>query len=789
MSSSTPARTPLELWAVRSLILSVVLAIVAVTPYIAVPIATTKTFVLAVGAIITMGFYIVARLSRGNVVVPPLTLVGALWLPVIAYGLSTAFSGAPVMSAVWGTGFEADTLGFVAVLALLGTLTALIMRRVEQYETLFTVSAVVYGGVALFQAGALVLAQLAPSLASPTYALLGSYENLAFFLGLGVVGTLLAFRVLDLAPRTRQALTVVTVVALFLVAVANASIVWVLLALVALGLFIEAAMMRKHVSEDVDLEGVAVVSEGVSEESETQRPIALALLVLVTAVFFLVGTTLSASLANSLQVNALSVSPSFGATLDVARHTYATNPVFGTGPNTFAVQWLKYRNPALNTNIFWNVDFASGIGFIPTSMVTTGGVGLLAWLLLIGLVLVIGIRTAASRVPEDASARYVLVYGLVGGLYLLALAFFRTPNTALLALAFVSIGLLASSMRFAGKHSQRAIIFSKSPRIGFLVVFSLTLMLFVAIVSAYMLAGRYGSIVALSNAGEAFSAGELDGADAALARSLVFAPTASAYQAQANIGIVRLNQIAASTTLPAAEAQKRFQAALSDGINAAITATQLEPENYQHWLVLGNLYAQAVPLGVSGAFDSANTAFEKAAALNPTSPQIPYVRAQLDIANKNLSGAREKLKAAITLKQDYLDAIYLLSQVEVQAGNVREALASAEAAMYFSPRDPNVLFQVGVLRAATTNYAGAAEALEGAVSANAQFANARYFLAAVYAKQANLKQAIEQLETIAALSEDNAKAVAPMLTALRAGKNPFPANLLTLPSSPVAPAK
>lgn len=786
MSASSPTRTSLELWAVRSLIVSLVLATVLVTPGIAVPLVTTKTFVLALGAIVTMGLYIVARLSRGNVVVPPLGLVGVLWLPVIAYGLSAAFSGAPVANAVWGTGFETDTLGFMAVLALLGTLTALVMRRVEQYATLRTVGGVVYGGVTLFQLGSLALSQVAPSLATPTYALLGSYENLAFFLGLGVVGTLLAFRVFDLTTRARQVLTAITLGALFLIAVANASIVWELLGLVALGLFIEAAMMRSHASDDIDLEGVAVVSEEGSTRTETQRPIALALTVLSAAVLFLVGTTLSASLANALQVNTISVSPSLGTTLDVARHTYATNPVFGTGPNTFAVQWLKYRNAALNTNLFWNVDFSSGIGFIPTSMITTGGVGLLAWLLLIGLMVVKGVRTAASRMPEDASAQYILLFGLVGGLYLLALAFFRTPSAVLLALLFVSIGLLASSMRFAGQQAQRAIIFSKSPRIGFLVVFSLTLLLFVAIVSGYMLAGRYGSIVSLANASAAFSAGDLDGADAALARSLLFAPSAAAYQAQANVGIVRLNQIAASTTLTAADAQKRFQATLSAGINAAITATQLEPENYQHWLVLGNLYAQAVPLGVAGAFDSANTAFERAAALHPTSPQIPYVRAQLDIANKNLSGAREKLKAAIALKQDYLDAIYLLSQVEVQAGNVREALNSAEAAMGYYRKEPNVLFQVGVLRAALADYAGATAALEEAVAANGQFANARYFLAAVYAKQGNLAQAIVQLETVATLSEGNEKAVAPLLTSLRAGKNPFPANLLSLPASPTA---
>src|SRR3972149_2480390 len=101
--------------------------------------------------------------------------------------------------------------------------------------------------------------------------------------------------------------------------------------------------------------------------------------------------------------------------------------------------------------------------------------------------------------------------------------------------------------------------------------------------------------------------------------------------------------------MPVAEAQRAFQSALSSGINAALTATNLAPSDYQNWLALGNLYAQAVPLGVTGAYDSAKTAYDKAKALSPTNAQIPYILAQLDIANKNNKAAQENLKAAIAL--------------------------------------------------------------------------------------------------------------------------------------------
>jgi cytochrome c-type biogenesis protein CcmH/NrfG len=244
-----------------------------------------------------------------------------------------------------------------------------------------------------------------------------------------------------------------------------------------------------------------------------------------------------------------------------------------------------------------------------------------------------------------------------------------------------------------------------------------------------------------------------------------------------------MNQIAASSTIAAADAQKAFQAALSNGINAALTATRIDPNNYQNWLALGNLYAQAVPLKVEGAYDSAKTAYDKAAALSPTNPQIPYIVAQLDIANGDAKSAEDALKQAVSLKQDYTAAIFLLSQLYVQDGNVKDALASAEAAAYFTPNNSNVLFQVGVLRAASNDLPGAAAALQAAVAANPQFANALYFLAAVLAKQGDMKDALTQMQAIAALSNENAQAVASQIAQLEAGKNPFPANLLTVSPS------
>jgi len=85
----------------------------------------------------------------------------------------------------------------------------------------------------------------------------------------------------------------------------------------------------------------------------------------------------------------------------------------------------------------------------------------------------------------------------------------------------------------------------------------------------------------------------------------------------------------------------------------------------------------------------------------------------------------------------------------------------------------------------SNDFSNAALALSAAVAANPQFANARYFLSAVYAKLGDMQNALKEMQAIAAMSADNAKAVTAQLAALEAGKNPFPANLLSVSSAPV----
>src|SRR3989344_2843250 len=400
--SSSPRRVSLEWASVWALAATIIIATVLVIPIVATPTVPTKAFALASGVLVTLAVWILARLSRGNIIFPPAVLLLALWLPTLAYALSAAFSGGPFAAALWGTALEGDTLGFVVTLSALGTLTALVVRRPVHYRAFLRASSLAFAAFVALSALIVLVGQFAPSLVAPSFSLIGSGKDLAVVLGLGIILILLAARFLELGSRAGRFLLTAGVVALVLLATLNIWLVWVLVALVALGLFVEAVMRRRAGTlSESDFDEVTTVTESapVTEAPTGSRSFVMPLVVLAVSLFFLIGGNLGSALANGLHLGTLDVRPSWRSTLLVGSQVYSHAPLFGSGPGSFGTEWLKYRDASLNSTVFWNLDFPSGIGFIPTSAVTTGAVGVLAWLGLIGLFLFYGVRLLVMRAP------------------------------------------------------------------------------------------------------------------------------------------------------------------------------------------------------------------------------------------------------------------------------------------------------------------------------------------------------------------------------------------------------
>lgn len=220
-----------------------------------------------------------------------------------------------------------------------------------------------------------------------------------------------------------------------------------------------------------------------------------------------------------------------------------------------------------------------------------------------------------------------------------------------------------------------------------------------------------------------------------------------------------------------------FQSVLAGAISNVQSAIAIDDKNYQNWTMIGRVYGSVVPLGVEGAYESAKRSYEEALLLNPNNPAIFLTLARLELARdpNNIDGAKEFINKALEKKGNYTEAIFLLSQLEIQAGNIESAIRSVEAVVVIEPNNPVFFFQLGLLQSNVGDNEKAIVALEQAVALNPQYSNARYFLGLGYFNTGRVEEAIGQFSVVSDLNPDN-EDVKAILENLRVGNDPFAAS-------------
>jgi tetratricopeptide (TPR) repeat protein len=350
---------------------------------------------------------------------------------------------------------------------------------------------------------------------------------------------------------------------------------------------------------------------------------------------------------------------------------------------------------------------------------------------------------------------------------------FYLPNIVVIALAFVFTGLFIASLRSTPLYKIREVSFAENPRLGFVSVLALTLLLLASIGTLYLVGGRYVSAWYLQRGLTAFNVvGNLEIAGESVEKSINIASGDRHIRLATDISLVRLNQILSQEGVSSDELRSQFQTALTETIQGAITATEIDETNYQNWMSLGRVYQAVVPLGIDGSYSAAKRAYDRAGELNPTNPAIDLARAQLEVLNGDTEKVREHIASALEKKSNYTAAIFLLTQIEASEGNIREAISSAEAATLIDPNNPVAYFQLGILRYNQNNNGGAIEAFERAIVLNPSYSNARYFLGLSYDRVGKSSEALVQFESIEKLNPDNNE-IKLIIDNLRQGRSPF----------------
>lgn len=524
--------------------------------------------------------------------------------------------------------------------------------------------------------------------------------------------------------------------------------------------------------------------------------ISLAILLLVTLLILI--QVPMAELAGKFRAPP-EVSPSFSSTAGIIQKTLEESPLVGTGPNTFALLWERYKPRVLNDTPLWSLRFSNGnslVGTIVAEGGMLGGIALVAFMLLLTMTV---LKALGQSNLDDLHE--TLLRSTIGGVIFLWFLWWVHPTSIFIVyLTFIMTGIFLAMIRVMGLAETADIDLFSSTERGFVASLAIIFLLIGSIVGIYFQATRYIAGLYFVRGLDEFNTGKgLNSARITIAKAMTYDAYRDQYwRTLAQLEIKKLERIISSAAnIPREEAQEQFRVSLAAAIDDAKKASDLGPRDSVNWMVLGQVYEVVIPF-VPGSSDLALENYNRAKDLAPTNPAILLgiarshlatggalaLRGGADVSRNLISAEQDKAVEALTkateLKSDFAEAHFLLAQIYASQGKIDEAITRAEAAYQLAPRDIGVLFQLGLLYYQKNDLERALAAFSRAIELNPGYSNALYFAGLIDDRQGRKEDALVKFTKIRELNPDN-KEVLMIIENLNRGK---PALDATTPPPP-----
>ncbi|HEC30524.1 MAG TPA: tetratricopeptide repeat protein, partial [Candidatus Yonathbacteria bacterium] len=697
-----------------------------------------KTSLISIIVVVAFFLWLIARLKDGRFIFPKSTILVSAGAIVLVFIISAIFSGSLGNSFV-GLMSELGTASSVLIMVLLLFLSSIFFqdnaRIFYLYGAFLVVATLSFIYLVVFQViPALFGVNILPNefIGSLPTNLIGKWSDVAVFFGLtGII----SLATIELFPGQKLSRWIVYgglgVSILGLIAI-NFALVWIVFGVFTLIIFVYAMSVVKD---------------------RKTFPATSFILVLFALFMILAQGPVGNIIFKGFQIPQEILRPSWADTLEIAGGTLRTDPILGSGPNRFTQEWLTYKPSRINQTQIWNSDFTSAVGTIPTFTITTGIVGTIAWLVFLALILHKG-SIAMFKVVNDRVAHYFILSTFLGTVYLWTLNIFFIPNIVGFALAFVMTGVLIALLVNVGIIKNYNFSYLNDPRVGFASVLALILLILISVTGAYFLGQKTLGVV---YAQKSFVRDNATVAQEDMRRALSFNEADSIYRRVVDVDLARVTEVVQSPNASKDALREQFEFNAKGAVNAAITATEIDSTNYTNFVALGKAYEALIPFGFTEGYANAEESYNKAIELNPKSPALRLIKARLELSRNDSDKAEEYIQEALNIKTDYVEAILLFSQIQVNKGNLKAAIDAVELSSILVPNDFGILFQLGFLRYKNEDYRGAISAFEGALRFNPFYGNAKYFLGLSYEEVGRSKDAIAQFEDIVNILDPSAE--------------------------------
>lgn len=673
----------------------------------------------------------------------------AIILAFVLSGLAAVKTGG-VYKPFLATGAETTTVLF-AVLSIAFVYTVIVLAKTKE-RVMALLSALVLSGVVMglfhalrliFGADFLSMGGLFNSQVANT---LGQWNDVGVYFGSILLLSYLGLEFMTFSKPVRALLYVTGVLSLVVaIAVSFASVWYALLAVIVfVGLY-----TKKHSKLSI-------------------QTIVMFAIVLLLAIF---NSPVSDKISKAFNINQLDVRPSWELSTDIATQTLSQSPLFGAGPNRYVNEYLRTKPATINQTVFWSLDFASGVSYITSFAVMLGGLGILAILFFLFVVIKFGLK-AFRHTTSDPIHQFILIAGTTTTLYSVILAILYTPSfpVVILCLVFFSLFLI-------GLHQEGMLSFAHSEGIGprkqlFVkiigtIVAIITLAAFVFFIRRAVAAYYYQRVLVIMS-----TTGSIPDAMTYLDKAISKVNRELYLQSKTELQALTIARFIPTIKEADQKTVDTLKGYLESGVDSSHALINLDPLNYQNYITQAHIYESVIPAKVAGAYDNAIKSYASAAALNPGNPTIYLSAAQIEAAMGKLPEAKGFIGRALQVKNNYSDAIFLLSQIQVAENSIKDAITSLLVLAQLNPQDPTIFFQLGLLYYNEGDNVNTGLALSKAIDLNPEYSNARYFLGLALARLGKYPEAAAQFEAIQKFNADNEE-VAGILTALRAGKSPF----------------
>lgn len=406
------------------------------------------------------------------------------------------------------------------------------------------------------------------------------------------------------------------------------------------------------------------------------------------------------------------VRPNLTSTAIVGKGVLLNDGPFGIGAGNFIRAWQLYRPENVILSPYFGYDFSQGSSTMTTLFVTIGIVGILAFLALV----LSALYSTFVSYRQNPTGREHFILGIltITILYFIVVASIIPLSYAMMVTWMVVSGLGLAKARLGEFHPSKKIAYLMVP-VAVILLANMTVT--VTKVRAFSLYNKAQTLAQTQDIGPIIN------------QAIEIYPYDGFHRVSVEYYIQKNQSLVASTSPNQDALRAEYSENAKKAVDAGLAAVKINPNNYQNQVSLGRAYELSIPFIKEESFKYAKEAYTQATKLYPENPYLYIMLARLEASAGTKEGVRVQLTEAIKKKQNFADALYLMSQLAASDNQIDEALTYAIEAVKSAPNDPLVYIQAGLLFYGKKDYQNAVAALQIALQKDQNNANVAYFLA------------------------------------------------------------